>query len=165
MKIVARCSAITALAVLVTAQWSVAASPAKEGNADGLDCYTGPVQVNAGVKNHVGMSYDIIGTLIRKEGELGYLSSSRCVGSAMVNGKESNDAGTCVMTDPDGDRIFFTYSGRNGQGGPWNAVGGTGKYEGIEASGTWVNAIRPVKPVRADMIQVCNRNVGSWKLR
>jgi hypothetical protein len=43
--------------------------------------------------------------------------------------------GTCVETDADGDKIFMTYEGP--ESGPIALIGGTGKYAGIEGSGTW----------------------------
>jgi hypothetical protein len=43
--------------------------------------------------------------------------------------------GTCVQTDGDGDKIFMTYEGS--ENGPVALIGGTGKYNGIEGSGTW----------------------------
>jgi hypothetical protein len=43
--------------------------------------------------------------------------------------------GTCVQTDADGDKIFMTYEGP--ESGPVSLIGGTGKYAGIEGSGTW----------------------------
>jgi hypothetical protein len=43
--------------------------------------------------------------------------------------------GTCVEIDADGDKIFMTYEGP--ENGPISLIGGTGKYAGIEGSGTW----------------------------
>jgi hypothetical protein len=43
--------------------------------------------------------------------------------------------GTCIETDADGDKIFMTYEGP--ESGPLSLIGGTGKYAGIEGSGTW----------------------------
>ena len=43
--------------------------------------------------------------------------------------------GTCVEADADGDKIFLTYEGP--ESGPMSLIGGTGKYAGIEGSGTW----------------------------
>jgi hypothetical protein len=43
--------------------------------------------------------------------------------------------GACVETDADGDKIFITYEGP--ENGPIGVIGGTGKYAGIEGSGTW----------------------------
>jgi hypothetical protein len=43
--------------------------------------------------------------------------------------------GTCVELDADGDKIFMTYEGP--ESGPLSFIGGTGKYAGIEGTGTW----------------------------
>lgn len=153
--------------VLSIAGTAAAATVSKEGSFQGMTCYTGPAHVAAEVKGHVGISYDLIGTQIRKEGELGYLGSAHCVGSAMIIGNDRSDQGSCVDTDPDGDHIFLVYSSSMGNQpvGTWKAVAGDGKYAGIEASGTYANDVRPVKPVRADTTQVCNKEAGSWKLK
>lgn len=49
--------------------------------------------------------------------------------------------GTCVQTDADGDKIFMTYDGP--ESGPLQWIGGTGKYKGISAKGTWSVADAP----------------------
>jgi hypothetical protein len=161
-------SAHRALAVgvlLVCAQGALAAGPEREGTFDAMSCYAGPVQIIADASGQLGMSYDVVGTEIRKPGELGYLASTRCVGSFVRAGGESIDSGLCVVSDPDGDRYFRAYSWKGQSTGTWKAVGGTGKYEGIEASGTYSGVIRPPKPVRPDVLQVCNQEAGRWKLR
>jgi len=43
--------------------------------------------------------------------------------------------GTCIESDADGDKIFMTYEGP--ESGPIALIGGSGKYAGIEGSGTW----------------------------
>jgi hypothetical protein len=165
MRMIVNGRTVAALALFVSAQWAFAAGPAKEGSFHGMTCFTGPAHVIAEVKDHVGVSYEIVGTLIRKEGELGYLSSERCEGESTIIGKESSTRGSCVSTDPDGDHVFFVYtSTRTGLAGTWKAVAGSGKYEGIEAHGTWANAIRPVKPAQPGTTQVCNKETGHWKL-
>lgn len=48
--------------------------------------------------------------------------------------------GFCAFGDPDGDRIFTDWHGANEPGGTAgvnNIVGGTGKYAGIQGTGTW----------------------------
>lgn len=165
MKPASICLCVAMLAAVSTGQAFAAAPVSKDGSYDGLTCYIGPTTAIADGKGQVAGSYDIIGTPIRKEGELGYLSSNHCVGSFSVVGKELTDSGSCLQTDPDGDRVFLVYSRRN-QDGTWKAVSGTGKYEGMEASGTFVGgAIRPVKQDRPGYIQVCNKEAGSWKLK
>jgi hypothetical protein len=156
--------AATALVVLVSAQWALAAGPEKEGSFHGMTCFTGQAHVIAEVKEHVGVSYELIGTEIRKEGELGYLSSERCEGESTIIGKDASTRGSCVSTDPDGDYVFVVYSSTRSGQGTWKAVAGSGKYEGIEAHGTWANAIRPIKPAQPGTLQVCNKETGHWKL-
>lgn len=142
-----------------------AAGPAKEGSFEGMTCFAGSRQILADVKGSFGAGYDLIGTAVRKEGELGHQASERCLGVFVAVGKEANDNGSCVASDADGDRYFVVYSRKNQEPGVWRATGGTGKYEGIEASGTFERAIFPAKPMRSDVLQVCNRETGSWKLK
>jgi hypothetical protein len=152
-------------ALLVLAHGVLAAGPAKEGDFAGMTCFSGPAHVIAGVKGQVGGSYDLMGTSIRNEGELGYLGSERCVGHFVVIGAELTDSGSCLLADPDGDQVFLVFSRKNQEPGTWKATGGTGKYEGIEASGTFVGAVRPPKRVLPDVLQVCNKETGHWKLK
>jgi hypothetical protein len=166
MKPASICLCVALLAVVSTGQALAATAVPKDGSYEGLTCYTGPSTVIADGKGQVAGTYDIIGTPIRKEGELGYLSSNHCVGSFSVVGKELTDSGSCLQTDPDGDRFFLVYSRRNQEPGTWKIVSGTGKYDGMEASGTWVaGAVRPVKQDRPGYVQVCNKEAGSWKLK
>jgi hypothetical protein len=88
-------------------------------------------------------------------GTLGSQSSADCVG--IVKSKEAAKTldnlaihcleesraradgykftGTCIQTDADGDKIFMSYEGP--ESGPLSLIGGTGKYVGIEGTGTW----------------------------
>lgn len=88
-------------------------------------------------------------------GTIGSQSSADCVG--IVKNKEAGKTldnlaihcleesraradgykftGTCIETDADGDKIFLTYEGP--ESGPISVIGGTGKYAGIEGSGSW----------------------------
>ena len=159
-----RC-ALTGALLIAIGQAASAAAPAKEGTFEGLTCYTGPVQVIAGVKGRTAGSYDIVGTPIRKDGELGYQSSTRCVGTFLWAGEESSDNGSCVAIDPDGDLVFYVYARKNQEPGTWKSLGGTGKYEGIDASGTNAPAVRPIRGMRPDILQTCLRETGRWTLR
>jgi len=159
-----RC-AIAGCALLIAAQGAVAASPAKEGSFEGMTCYAGPQHVITDGKGTVGASYDVVGTPMRKEDDLLYHASTHCVGSVTIVGAESTERGMCVQMAPDGDRFFVVYSRHNQEPGTWKAIAGIGKFEGMEASGTWAIAIMPVKPARADIIQSCNKETGHWKLK
>lgn len=70
-------------------------------------------------------------------------SSLLCPGSIVLNlntGARSGQ-GRCVITDKDGDKIYAKWSSRGnekGMKGPFNFVGGTGKFMGISGENTWV---------------------------
>jgi len=160
------CAYVALLTAFATGQAVAAPTVAKEGTFEGMTCYAGPNNMIADGKGLFASSYDSIGTPIRKDGELGYLSSNHCVGSVSVVGKELTESGACLQTDPDGDRVFMVYGRRNQEPGTWRVVSGTGKYEGIEASGTWKSGtVRPVKQDRQGFFQLCNTEAGSWKLK
>ncbi len=144
---------------------AAAAAPADEGSYDGLTCYVGQANPLTGVEGHVGASYETVGTAIRSPGQLGFGASIRCIGAFVASAGETENRGACVMADPDGDRVFMVFSrGGNGQG-QWKATGGTGKYQRIQAAGTYEDAHRPKVPAVAGRTQFCNREVGRWKLK
>jgi hypothetical protein len=165
MKIMYGRCAIAGCALLIAGQGVVAADSAKEATFETMNCYAGPQQVITDGKGAVGFSYETVGTPMSKEGDLLYRSNIRCVGSGISIGGQLEQSGSCVVTDRDGDRFFFFYSGRNQEPGPWKILEGTGKFEGMEGSGTWAPVLMPAKPARADIIQSCNRETGHWKLK
>ena len=152
-------------ALLIAAQGAIAAGPAKEGSFDSMSCYAGPQHVITDGRSTVGFSYDVVGTPMRKEGDPLYHASAECVGSGTIAGAESMESGLCVFTDPDGDRFFSAYSVRNKEPGTWKTIAGTGKFEGMEASGTWARVLAPDKPARTDIAQSCDKETGHWKLK
>ena len=70
-------------------------------------------------------------------------SSLLCPGTIVLNlntGARSGQ-GRCVITDKDGDKIYAKWSSRGnekGMKGPFNFVGGTGKFMGISGDNSWV---------------------------
>lgn len=43
--------------------------------------------------------------------------------------------GSCVETDSDGDKLYFTYEGP--ESGPIEVLGGAGKFKGLKGKGQW----------------------------
>ena len=81
-------------------------------------------------------SADCVGIVKNKDADKTFDNLSiHCLeeSKARVDGYKFN--GTCIETDADGDKIFMTYEGP--ESGPLSLIGGTGKYLGIEGSGTW----------------------------
>jgi len=70
-------------------------------------------------------------------------SSLICPGTIVLNlntGARSGQ-GRCVITDKEGDVIYAKWSSRGnekGMKGPFNFVGGTGKFMGISGENTWI---------------------------
>lgn len=141
-----------------------AAELPKEGNYDFTACWSGvPDQIEFG-KGYSAMSYEITGTTrSNPPGGLFDRNSYRCVGArASLNGKDSSMV-TCEAVDPDGDRRLSYFSQ---QGDQWvrENVTGTGKYEGMVASGS-VQPMPPFPTVKAGTILACNHQKGTYKLK
>lgn len=79
------------------------------------------------------------------DGGHGQLDASAllCPGSIVLNlntGARSGQ-GRCVITDKEGDKIYAKWSSRGnekGMKGPFNFVGGTGKFMGISGENSWI---------------------------
>jgi len=70
-------------------------------------------------------------------------SSILCPGTIDLNLNTGvrNGRGRCIITDKEGDKIYAKWSCRGnekGCKGPFNLVGGTGKFMGISGDNTWV---------------------------
>jgi hypothetical protein len=69
-----------------------------------------------------------------------HLGPANCFDTfALVDGKGPGK-GFCAFGDPDGDRIFTSFTGTigpDGANGTNEITGGTGKYVGIQGSGPW----------------------------
>lgn len=79
------------------------------------------------------------------DGGHGQLDASTiiCPGTIALNlntGARSGQ-GRCVITDKEGDKIYAKWSSRGnekGMKGPFNFVGGTGKFMGISGDNSWI---------------------------
>jgi len=65
----------------------------------------------------------------------------RCLEEARARPEGYKFFGTCVQSDDDGDKLFMTYEGP--ESGPFEWIGGTGKYKDVVGSGTWSVADAP----------------------
>lgn len=65
------------------------------------------------------------------------LSAQDCTGTIVSAGEggATSGAGSCVAVDQDGDAWWLWWTS-DGATGDWTAITGTGKYEGLTASGT-----------------------------
>lgn len=72
-----------------------------------------------------------------EEAAVGGNGALECYGSSTMSpeGAQLDGSGTCEAIDPDGDIWWLWWDG--GMDGRFGFTGGTGKYAGIEGSGTW----------------------------
>jgi hypothetical protein len=92
------------------------------------------------------------------------LGGAHCIGTyTFVEGKHLG-TGYCIHVDPDGDRWLQKWEAGADFSGTWTAVGGSGKYAGMQASGMF-KPIGPVASALPNSVQQCNHNTGSYRLK
>jgi hypothetical protein len=100
-------------------------------------------------KGHVYWVGEFSGTFLNDKGEGSafHTAGVRCPGSNDLdfNHKKSKAAGTCVISDPNGDQAYFTWRCEGDTHtcpGTFEYTGGTGKYQGISGSSTFTGVIQ-----------------------
>lgn len=153
-------------ALLVGSQAPAAVEIPKEGRFDFNYCMGGKAaysEVRAGLATG---EFDLVAsTYTNGPGKAFDRQGSRCVGVYEIVDGKYRDYGVCTQVDADGDKwIMRTETGAD-MGGKWVAVGGSGKYEGMTATGSYapVGAIPPA--AAPGVFNRCNRNTGTYKLR
>lgn len=153
------------LALAATFGSSLAADLPKEGSYEYNACWSGTSNLIAFSKTHTAFSYEMMGaTRSNPPGSMFDKNTFRCVGmNASLGGKNSGSV-VCEAVDPDGDKrlSYFSISG-DGKVTREN-VAGTGKYEGMVASGT-VQPLGPFPTIKAGTFQDCNYQKGTYKLK
>lgn len=142
---------------------------AKEGTFDLRLAWSGSVEaVIPASRNGDAFIYEFLGVTTNQAGE-GFLhnASVRCVGFGYAQGNAEQNQGNCVYVDPDGDRVFADWqdegTARRAEGSG-ELTGGTGKYDGIAGSYTYVRvAVRPAAEGTFQGYTV--RTEGSWRLQ
>jgi hypothetical protein len=69
-----------------------------------------------------------------------HLGPANCFEAFSANDGRGTTRGVCAFGDPDGDRVFTSFTGSfgpDGANGTNEITGGTGKYTGIQGSGPW----------------------------
>jgi hypothetical protein len=74
------------------------------------------------------------------------------------------NSGYCKQIDKDGDMWLFKFTDRNFVG-KLEAVGGTGKYDGLTLTADFKPAGGNVPSAAPGVIQTCNRVVGAYRMR
>jgi hypothetical protein len=90
--------------------------------------------------------------------------ASLCFGTySRLNGQHQ-EYGVCELTDQDEDKWWMEYHGNaEGSGGTYTATYGTGKYAGMTLRGEYRLDFWP--SVSKEVVQACNHNKGTYKLK
>src|SRR5262245_11969173 len=153
-----------AVLLLVGVGGAFAADLPKEGSYDITSCWSGVSSAIAFSKTHTVSSFELTGmTRSNPPGGAFDMTANRCVGiSSSIEGKNTGTS-LCETVDKDGDKEL-TRSTTEGPKGMFEALAGTGKYEGMVRTGT-VESVRQFPPVKPGTFQGCNRGTGTYKLK
>jgi hypothetical protein len=151
---------------LISLACAASAAPLpKEGRYDVTTCWSGVANELNHSKEHFASSYEMTGTVLSNPpGGLFHNSAFRCVGmSTALAGKRSNTT-LCESIDPDGDRrLSYFFLGTDGKTMREN-VTGTGKYEGMVATGD-VQQFGRFPVIKPGTFQGCNQQSGTYQLK
>ena len=152
------------VAALTIAGAATAQTLPKEGRYDYTACWSGVSNLIAFSKTHSAFSFEMTGTnRSNPSGGLFDRTSFRCVGmNASFDGKISANT-VCEAVDPDGDKRLTSFS-QQGDKIVRENVTGTGKYEGMVASGI-VEPMPPFPTIKSGTFQACNHQTGTYKLK
>lgn len=152
-------------AALAAAGSATAQTLPKQGSYDFTACYSGipnPVSLS---KAYFGFSYEILGAMrSNPPGAIMDNATFHCVGlTTSLGGKNANNA-LCETIDRDGDKQLATILlGSDGKT-VREVIAGTGKYEGMEMTGTVV-PLGPFPTIKPGTSQTCNHQTGTYKLK
>jgi hypothetical protein len=138
------------------------AAAGKEGDYDAHGCYHGPAFNNSVTKDASAGSYALTGMVMAKETDIWHNVSGHCNGAWQNINGELNEMGSCDYADLAGDHFFGIYTRKN-LDGQWKVYGGTGKYAGMEQSGTWT-PMGEYTQVGGEF-RGCSMFKGHWKLK
>jgi len=126
-------------------------------------CVSGTMNVVYGSKELFISSMDLKG-IVRSDSNSEILNnvSEWCVGLYTQKGEEIIQNGYCKYEYPNGDINTLEWSGK-ADGGNWNFIMGTGKWEGIKGGGTY-NITQRAKSVAPDTFQNCRKIKGTFEL-
>lgn len=152
-----------ALGFSVAALTALAAPLPKEGTYDVTACMTRNVS-RVAVGNDKAAAIEQFGvSMSNPPGGIFDGESVHCVGMmASLNGEPMVN-NVCESLDRDGDRrltYFFAGPDRKVQR---RHIAGTGKYDGLETSGTYTSTAYPA--IKDGVELFCNRQQGTYKLR
>jgi hypothetical protein len=88
----------------------------------------------------------------------------RCAGLAITLDGKTSDTRVCETVFPDGDKILTKLSLAADGTHVTEVIAGTGRYEGIVASGV-AKPLGPYPVIKSGTTQFCNRHTGTYKLK
>jgi hypothetical protein len=156
---------VATLIAVTSAGSAFAADLPKEGRYDFTGCWSGVSSVIEFSKTHSASSYEMTGTTrSNPPGGMFDNHTFRCVGlNASLDGKVSATT-VCEAIDRDGDKRLSYFSRTSDGKVVRENVTGTGKYEGMVASGT-VQPLGPFPVIKPGTFQSCNHQTGTYKLK
>ncbi|CAM4105791.1 hypothetical protein [Roseateles saccharophilus] len=151
------------VAFLSGAQVSATDLP-KEGSYDFMSCYSGTVNAIGFSKTHDASTSEYGGTIqSNPPGGLFDKVAFRCISLSYSEDGKTSTTIVCEGVDRDGHKYMTRIVG-DGTNITRKVVAGTGKYEGMTASGT-VEAMGPFGVSKPGTVQNCNHQKGSYRLK
>jgi len=154
-----------ALAATVTSASAGKVNMPREGNFEFTFCSIGDGKIMSSGDQVFASHYAVAANLLTQPaGKAFDRTSGVCRGVyAKLNG-HPQEFGVCEFIDADGDQWWMEYHGNaEGSGGTYTGVHGTGKYDGMTLKGGYTLDFWP--SATKDLIQACNPNKGTYKLR
>jgi hypothetical protein len=155
---------IASFAMSCLAFQAPAAGLPKEGIYDFVSCYSGTVNSLTFSKTHSANTTEFTGTIqSNPPGGLFDKVAFRCI--SFNYSAEGKNTGTtvCEGVDKDGDK-YLNHIVNDGTTSTRKVVAGTGKYDGIVASGT-VEGMGPFGVLKPETIQNCSHQKGTYKMK
>lgn len=136
----------------------------KEGRYEFTSCFAGTVRVLAVNDKLSARSVNISGiSFTSPTGGPFHGQTFDCAISALAQDGHTQATGHCVHADGNGDRWISRFSDRD-MIGTVEAVGGTGKYNGMVLTGQFSPAVIAA-PITAGSVQICLQNSGTYRMR
>jgi hypothetical protein len=158
--------AATVAIIAPTSMCGMAAdAPPKEGRLEFNLCFAGTVQHTEVSPQLAVGSFDSLAAVhsIPPGGPFD-LQGAHCIGTYTITAGKHWGTGYCIHVDPDGDKWLEKWEAGADFSGAWKAEGGSGKYTGLQASGSFKPVGFPAAAL-PNSVQNCNYNTGTYKLK
>jgi hypothetical protein len=151
-------------AACVLGSLALAADLPKEGTYDFVSCYSGTSNPMPFSKTHSAELTEITGTSqSNPPGGLFDKVAFRCITFGYSADGKNTATTACEGVDKDGDK-YMSYLVNDGTTTSRKVVAGTGKYDGMTASGT-AQSQGPFGTLKPGTIQNCTRQRGTYTLK